>query len=103
MPRALAFSLRKVPPTGRRLTMPRALAFSLRKVPPTGRGAAELSWREQHASLTAEGCHHWVFQSESDETSFLEFTEARDAATLSGARERAGLPPAPIFMELELS
>ncbi len=84
--------------------MPRALAYAHHKVPRESRSAAEQFWRERREKLAARGCHYWIFQSPIDDTKFLEFIEARDAATLADAGRDAGLEPsAPIYLEVELS
>jgi hypothetical protein len=63
----------------------------------------EQSWRERRNKLASRGCHYWIFQSPTDDTEFLEFIEAKDAATLAGACEDAGLGPSdPIYLEVEL-
>jgi hypothetical protein len=73
-------------------------------VEPADRPAAARQWRERRERLTADGCHYWVFASAADDGAFLEFIEARDAATLTSARTRAGMASrAEILTELELS
>jgi hypothetical protein len=75
-----------------------------RRVEPADEAAAQKQWRARRDKLAKEGCNHWVFRSPSDDSSYLEFIEAKDASVLKGARERAGMEPnEEILTELELS
>jgi hypothetical protein len=84
--------------------MPRVLSYAHQQVTTLGREPVERLWRERREVMLAYGCRYWLFQSATDETTILEFTEAGDAATLIEARRRAGLTTdVPIYHELELS
>ena len=83
--------------------MPRALTFAWHTFPPEGRDAVAALWRQRRDQLAADGCRYWVFRSTTDEGAFLEFTEGSDEQTLVAARQRAGLPTAGVYTELELS
>ena len=83
--------------------MPRALTAEWHHVEPADEPAAAQRWRARRVLLEREGCHHWVFRSPSDPLAFLEFIEAADASSLTGARAAAGMPNAEILTELELS
>lgn len=84
--------------------MPRVLTAEWLQVEPADRADAARVWRERRDRLQADGCHYWVFASDAVDGAFLEFIEAKDADTLTGARERAGMPSrAEVLTELELS
>ena len=83
--------------------MPRALTAEWVQVDPADEPEAAQRWRARRHQLAIDECHHWVFRSPSDSSRFLEFIEAGDAALLKGARERAGMAPAEILIEVELS
>jgi hypothetical protein len=82
----------------------RSLTAEWLHVPLADQPEAIRRWRDRRDRLVADGCHYWIFASAVDDAAFLEFIEARDEATLTGARERAGMAPrVEILTELELS
>jgi hypothetical protein len=84
--------------------VPRALSVEWVDVDPSAEPEFSQKWRARRHQLAADGCHHWIFRSQVESTRFLEFIEAGDAASLSDARQRAGMrTDAEILIEVELS
>lgn len=83
--------------------MARALTAEWTQVAPADEPEAAQRWRARRHHLAADGCHYWVFRSPGDPTAFLEFIEGGSAVEVASARERAGMAPAEILIEVELS
>jgi hypothetical protein len=81
----------------------RALTAEWSHVDPGDEPEAARRWRARRDHLAAVGCHHWVFRSPGTPTAFLEFIEGGSATVVASARERAGMAPAEILIEVELS
>jgi hypothetical protein len=83
--------------------MPRVLTAEWHRVPARDRTNALERWRTRRDRLAAAGVRHWLFVSGADSETYLEFTEAGDAAALQTARAESGLPTTvPILSEVEL-
>lgn len=79
--------------------MPRCLGVS-RATVPAGREAAYLAAAGALAAAReARGQHFWIFRSQDDPRTFLEFRESRDPASHPA---RAALPPTEARLEAEL-
>ena len=85
--------------------MPRALTIERSKVSRHERDAYFAGLRERRNRLRAAACNFWVFEDTTEPGLFVEFTEARDAATLVAGSTAASdnEPAAPILKEVELS
>lgn len=82
--------------------MPGVLIAEWRDVP--DRAAALVRWRARRAQARERGANFWVFESATRPGQALEFTEARDPATLRLVCEAAGLPaPSDLLTEVELA
>jgi len=83
--------------------VPRFLMAVWHRVAAPDRPEAMRLWRVRRNQLAADGVRHWLFVSDADPDSFLEFTEAGDPGVLRAARSRAGLlETVPILTEVEL-
>lgn len=84
--------------------MARAVTAEWQRVAPAAMPAAMARWRVRRDRVTAAGAHYWVFRSTADPDSYVEFIEARDAATLASARSDAEMAaPDDLLTEVELS
>jgi len=83
--------------------VPRALTAEWQRVQPADQPEAARRWLARREVLAREGCHHWVFRSPTDPDAFLEFIEAGETTIIEGARALAGMEPAEVLIELELS
>ena len=84
--------------------MARALTIERSKVSRHERDAYFAGLRERRDRLRAASCNFWVYEDSSEPGLFVEFTEARDVATLAAARVALfdSDPGAPILTEVEL-
>ena len=71
--------------------MSRALIAEWRTVKAADWPVVVEEWRVRRDALAASHCHYWIFASPDAPERVLEFTEARDAATLRAGRASAGL------------
>ena len=85
--------------------MPRALSISQSKVAPDGRADFRFQAMRARNHYVSAGCHYWLFESDADEGTFVQFVEAPDGETLRLARRLApgGADVAPTFTEIPLS
>ena len=81
--------------------MPRALTVVEVRVAPGERDAFLAAAGARRRSVSDGGAHHWLFEDQARPGTFLEFVEARDAATLARLRPAGGEHP-PILTEVEL-
>ncbi len=65
------------------MTERRTLLVAERVVPPSERERYVASLRETQVRCEAEGVHFWAFEHERDQSRYLEFAEAKDAARLN--------------------
>ena len=85
--------------------MPRALTIERSKVSRHERESYFVGLRQRRDRLRAASCNFWVYEDPSEPGLFVEFTEARDADTLTAALTTAAdsAATAPILTEVELS
>lgn len=86
--------------------MPRALTIQRTIVPASERARYLERARQRAAFYTKAGCHFWVFEEAALPGAFIEFTEAKDKATLSAAHAAAPeklVDAKRIYQEVELS
>jgi hypothetical protein len=85
--------------------MPRALTIERSKVSRHERDAYFAGLRERRDRLKAAACNFWVYEDAGEPGLFIEFTEARDADTLTAGRAAVSESEdsAPILTEVELS
>ncbi|MBA4071577.1 MAG: hypothetical protein C0497_07040 [Gemmatimonas sp.] len=86
--------------------MPRALSMQRTVVPPDDRAKFLERVSARAAHYTDAGCQYWLFEEAALPGAFIEFTEARDAATLKEAHASATEPPidpARIYAQVDLS
>ena len=83
--------------------MPRALVITRTTVPAAARESYRAALPRRRDAFAAARVNFWVFEDPATPGAYVEFTEARDEATLSAAcRAVDGLPPAPpILREVE--
>ena len=84
--------------------MARALTIERSKVPRHERDAYFAGLRERRDRLRAAACNFWVFEDTTEPGLFVEFTEARDTATLVAGKVAASdpEPTVSILKEVEL-
>jgi hypothetical protein len=83
----------------------RTLTISRTTVPKGDRDSYFARLQERKAHYKAANCRFWVFEEAALPGAFIEFTEADDAETLSGAHANAPhriLDAARIYREVEL-
>ncbi len=86
--------------------MSRALSMQRTVVPPGDRAEFLERMQVREAHYTGAGCQFWLFEEAALTGAFIEFTEARDVATLTSAHARAVEPPldpARIYTQVELT
>ena len=86
--------------------MPRSLSMQRTVVPPGDRAKFLERVKAREAHYTSVGCQFWLFEEAALPGAFIEFTEARDAASLKDAHASADWPPldpARIYTQVELS
>jgi hypothetical protein len=69
--------------------MPRALSMIQTKVEAGDRADFRFRAMRAKAHYASTGCNYWVFESDSDAGTYIEFIEAPDGATLRTARRLA--------------
>jgi len=85
--------------------VPRALTIERSKVSRHERESYFVALRERRDRLRTAACNFWVYEDPGDPGLFIEFTEARDSATLVAGRTAVldAESGAPILTEVELS
>jgi hypothetical protein len=85
--------------------VPRALTIERSKVSRHERDSYFAALRERRDRLRAAACNFWVYEDPGDPGLFIEFTEARDSATLVAGRATVfdAESGASILTEVELS
>ena len=74
-------------------------------VTPSDRAKFLVRAKARAAYYAGAGCQWWLFEEDALSGAFLEFTEARDAATLRDAHAHAAEPPvdqARVYQQVEL-
>ena len=85
--------------------MPRALALRETKIAAEDRADYRFQAMRARAHFAASGCHYWLFESDAEVGTFLEFIEGPDGETLRLARRLApgGSEVSPTYTEIPLS
>lgn len=84
--------------------MPRALSIQRTVVPADDRFGFLEQARRREAHFQGAGCQYWMFEDAQASGEFVEFAEARDAATLAAAHAglvRVGGVPSPIYVQVQ--
>ena len=72
--------------------MPRALSMQRTVVSPEDRERFLARVKAREAQYASAGCRLWLFEADAMPGAFIEFTEARDAASLAAAHASAAEP-----------
>jgi len=85
--------------------MPRVLSIQRTVVTPGDRAKFLERAKARAAHYAGAGCQWWLFEEDVLPGAFLEFTEARDSATLRSAHASAAEPPVDqtrVYQQVEL-